>query len=148
MRRKILLMLALCLAWPAWAVPSFERDTLAIHTHDGERRFTVEIAETPEQQKYGLMHRDELPPDHGMLFVDKSDSVMRMWMKNTRIPLDMLFIDRRGLIVYIASNAMPNSLAVITAGKPVRAVLELAGGAAEKNGIREGDQVIHRYFKP
>ena len=71
-----------------------------------------------------------------------------MWMKNTLIPLDMAFIDSKGTIVYIAENTTPESTNVITAGQPVRAVLELAGGTAKLSGIKAGDRVLSSYFKP
>lgn len=122
----------------------FSRDTLTI----GTRQYTIELAETPQQQAQGLMFRTSLPSNAGMLFVPPEETVMTMWMKNTQIPLDMLFIDRGGIIIHIEENTTPQSLAVISAGKPVRAVLELAGGTARANGIKPGDHVNHRLFAP
>ncbi len=94
------------------------------------------------------MFRKTLPGDHGMLFIWPKDARVTMWMKNTLIPLDMVFIDSHGRIVYIAANTTPESTATITVGQPVRAVLELAGGTAALDGIKVGDKVIHSYFKP
>jgi uncharacterized protein len=128
--------------------PQFPTETLAIRTSDTLKTFTVEIARTREEQEQGLMNRKSLPDDCGMLFINIKDHVMKMWMKDTLIPLDMLFIDNEGRIVYIAEETTPNSTAVISAKRPVRAVLELPGGAAKKQHISVGDHVIHRYFNP
>jgi len=126
----------------------FQLDKLTIQTVGGERHFTVEIAETREQQERGLMFRKMLPHDHGMLFVWNKDTPISMWMKNTLIPLDMLFIDSHGRIVHIAENAVPESTVIISSGQPIRAVIELAGGTAVLDGIKVGDTVIHSHFKP
>jgi len=147
------LLLFLCLVAVGWlfAVPAkitWRQDDLVIQAANGEHHFTVEIAETPAQQEFGLMYRTTLARDHGMLFIWEKDIPIWMWMKNTLIPLDMVFIDHHGRIVYIAANTTPKSLAVITAGQPVRAVLELAGGTAALDGIKAGDKAIHSYFTP
>ncbi|MDE3015878.1 MAG: DUF192 domain-containing protein [Pseudomonadota bacterium] len=127
---------------------TFGHDTLAIKTASGERYFPVDVAETLPQQERGLMYRTRLADDYGMLFVMKADSDITMWMKNTPLSLDMLFIDKRGRIVYIAAQTTPESTAIVRAGRPVRAVLELKGGVAAKDGIRVGDRVMSRYFAP
>ncbi len=152
---RFLLILCLLAAVPPQAsadaappIAEFRHDDLTIRTGGGVYFFTIELARTPAEQEQGLMHRDSLDPARGMLFIMPEDSVMRMWMKDTLIPLDMLFIDRHGKIVYIAANATPESEAIITAGRPVRAVLELAGGVAELRGIHVGDHVVHSYFMP
>jgi len=87
-----------------------------------------------------------LAPDQGMLFPQDPPRVMTMWMKNTLIPLDMLFIDGRGKILYIKANATPESEDIITYASPIRAVLELGGGEAARRGIRVGDTVRHELF--
>ncbi len=127
---------------------SFARDALTIRTGTGDIPFSVEIASTPAQQRYGLMHREALPPDGGMLFLWPRDRAVAMWMKDTVLPLDMLFIDRHGGVVYIAREAAPLSTRLISAHRPVRAVLEILGGTAALRGIGVGDQVIHPYFTP
>jgi len=127
---------------------TFKQDELTIKTAASDYRFTIEIAETPAQLELGLMHRKTLAGTHGMLFIMPEDRPVSMWMKNTLIPLDMLFIDGHGQIVYIAPQATPESTAIITAGRSVRAVLELAGGTAALRGIHVGDRVAHAYFKP
>jgi uncharacterized membrane protein (UPF0127 family) len=144
----------LCLTLWIW-VPTgsstpitFRQDKLTIHTSSGDRHFIIEVAVSPEEQERGLMYRKTLARDHGMLFIHTNDEPMYMWMKNTLIPLDMLFIDGRGRVVYIAADAKPESLSIISSGRPARAVLELAGGTAMLDGIKVGDLVIHSYFKP
>jgi len=127
---------------------TFKQDDLTIRTAKAAHHFAIEIAEKPDQQELGLMHRTNLPRDHGMLFIMSGDIPVQMWMKDTLIPLDMVFIDQQGKIVYIAANTVPESTAIVTAGRPVRAVLELAGGTAAMDGIQVGDRVIHSYFKP
>ena len=87
-----------------------------------------------------------LPPDHGMLFPQASPRVMSMWMKNTLIPLDMLFIDAQGRVVYIRERATPLSEDIISAPPKVKAVLELAGGECARLGIHVGDRVQHTLF--
>jgi uncharacterized membrane protein (UPF0127 family) len=121
-------------------------EKLVIQTSSGQKEFTVEIAQTPEQQELGLMYRTSLAPDKGMLFIEDQDMVVTMWMKNTLISLDMLFFDSEGKIVYIADHATPESTAIITARRPVRAVIELAAGTADADHIKVGDRVIDRYF--
>lgn len=138
-----ILLMAVFLGFSARAAEiSFPASMLTI----GARQFTVEEARTPVQQERGLMFRKNLPADHGMLFIFESPQPVQMWMKNTLIPLDMLFINKQGKIIYIAKNAIPESEAVITAGVPVKAVLELAGGACEKQGIKTGDVITHAAF--
>lgn len=127
---------------------AFAQDKLVIKTAKTNISFHIEIARTPEQQAYGLMNRDSIPANHGMLFIFEKDIAARMWMKDTKMPLDMLFIDRKGRIIYIAERTTPDSTAVITAGKPTYAVLELAGGTANKRHIKVGDRVLHHVFAP
>jgi hypothetical protein len=127
---------------------AFPTAELAIESADGTvHRFTVEVARTPEQQRQGLMHRRELAADRGMLFVHETSRVATMWMKNTYIPLDMLFIKRDGRIVHIAERTTPHSLQAISAGQPVRGVLELRGGSADRLDIAVGDRVRHPAFE-
>ncbi len=122
---------------------TFKQDRLAIRTSTSDQHFTIEIAESPQQLRFGLMFRKTLPRDHGMLFLWTKDKSISMWMKNTLIPLDLIFIDSHGRIVNIATNTTPESTDLIPAGQPVRAVLELAGGTTEQQGIKVGDRVIY-----
>ncbi|HSK40400.1 MAG TPA: DUF192 domain-containing protein [Arenibaculum sp.] len=131
----------------AAALETFRTESLTIRTAAGnDYRFDVEMAETPGQMMQGLMFRTELAPDAGMLFVHEHDTLATMWMKNTYIPLDMVFVDRTGRIVGIHERAQPHSLDTIAAPEPVRAVLELVGGITSRLGIRKGDQVLHPAF--
>jgi len=103
--------------------------------------FNVDVATTVQEKMQGLMFVEKLPEDEGMLFVEPKPSQMGMWMKNTLIPLDMLFVDEGGTIVHIEHEAEPQSLKVRGPGVPVVAVVELAGGVAARYGIRKGDVV-------
>jgi len=102
---------------------------------------SVEIADTPASRATGLMHRDALPAGHGMLFDYGRPVMAQMWMKNTRIPLDMLFIDADGVIRHIHAMARPFDKTVIATPVAVRWVLEIGGGRADALGIRTGDRV-------
>lgn len=132
-------------AQPAGNV-SFERSQLIIVSGGKRHVFHVEIADTDERRALGLMYRTSLAADAGMLFDFKQDEDVAMWMRNTRIPLDMLFIDRTGKIVNIAERAVPFSEATISSAAPVRAVLEVNGGTVDRLGIKPGDQVLHPMF--
>ncbi len=120
---------------------TFPRGTLFIDTARGDARFDIEIARTEAERARGLMYRGELAPDAGMLFLFDPVREANMWMRNTFIALDMLFIAPDGRITGIAANTTPLSDATIASGVPVRAVLELAAGTAARRGIRPGDRV-------
>ena len=121
-------------------------EPLTIATDGDATMFTVEIADTDMSRERGLMFRQRLPEDRGMLFDFGEPRPVSMWMKNTYIPLDMLFIRADGTIAYIAENTVPKSLDTIGITEPVKAVLELAGGAAKKHDIHPGNVVYHRIF--
>ena len=125
---------------------SFKRSEIVIETKSGQHRFAVELADTPEQLSFGLMFRRALPQDAGMLFNYARPQKVAMWMKNTLIPLDMLFIDTSGYIVHIRQRAVPGSLEAISSKVPVRGVLELNGGTVSRLGITRGDKVRHEIF--
>ena len=108
--------------------------------------FEIYVALSPRQQARGLMYVRELPDDQGMLFLYSGARRISMWMKNTLIPLDMLFIRKDGQIANIESDTTPGSLASISAAEPVSAVLELNAGIARKLGIQSGDLVRHEFF--
>jgi uncharacterized protein len=123
------------------------KEKLVITTHDGTQHvFTVEMAMTPMQQITGLMFRTSVPADGGMLFDWGTPRESQMWMKNTLVPLDMVFINADGTVRSIAENTVPESLAVIDSHGPVLATLELAGGTTATLGIRVGDKVANRIF--
>ena len=112
-----------------------------IHTASGPVRVTLEVASTPDALAKGLMYRNALPDGHGMLFVFTADADHRFWMKNTLIPLDMLFIAADGRVVGIHADATPLSTAQVGVGRPSRFVLEVPGGYAARRGIATGDRV-------
>ena len=122
-------------------------EKLQIATHDGHvHRFKVEIADNDASRERGLMFRKSLAPDAGMLFDFKTPQDVSFWMKNTLIPLDLLFIDEHGTVVNIAADATPLSEANINSAGPILGVLEIKGGRAAQLGIRPGDQVRERIF--
>ena len=124
------------------------KEGLVIVGKDGTRHaFQVEMAQTPEQQTVGEMFRTSVPADGGMLFDWGQPRQSDMWMRNTKVPLDMLFINADGTINRIAENTVPESLAIVSSNGPVRATLELAGGTARRLNIRVGDKVEQRIFK-
>ncbi len=114
---------------------------LSIASANGRHDFKVEVARTPEQQERGLMFRSNLAPDAGMIFPMEPPRSASFWMKNTVIPLDLIFIRPDGSIARIAADAVPYSLSPIDSGEPVSAVLEIAGGRAAALGIAEDDKV-------
>jgi hypothetical protein len=125
---------------------SADLDTVEIVSRTGVHVFTVELAVTDEQRARGLMFRRELPQGRGMLFDFEREGPVHMWMQNTYIPLDMIFIRGNGLIARIAENTEPLSTRIIPSGGPVRAVLEVPAGTARRLGIAPGDRVAHRIF--
>lgn len=129
---------------PAHAGASGMADSeVTIVSVSGEHRFEVEVARTAEEQARGLMYRQGLASDAGMLFDYGRPRNVAMWMRNTYIPLDMIFIGADWRITRIVERAVPFSLATVASGGPVRAVLEVNAGTASRLGIRPGDRVIH-----
>lgn len=154
------LLLAACLAALAAATqlpPARAQDTapaaqaatepLAIVAKNGRHAFQVEVMRTDAQRAKGLMYRRSMPADHGMLFDFERPAPATMWMKNTYLSLDMVFIRSDGSIARIAADTEPLSTKVISSGEPILAVLELNAGTAAKLGIRAGDRVEHPMFK-
>jgi uncharacterized protein len=125
----------------------FPRSVLTIERRNGRDTFQVWLAETSTQQQQGLMWIRELPADYGMLFVLGETRPMNMWMKNTYVSLDMLFVDATGRITHIAPRATPHSEALISSGGNVAGVLEIAGGETQRRGIAVGDRILHSALK-
>jgi len=134
---------SVCLAQsaPIESLARFPRTTLAITAHGHRDRFEIWIADTPVRQEQGLMFVRDLPASQGMLFPQDSPQVAHFWMKNTYIPLDMIFVGEDGRIAKIIANARPFSLDVLSSDVPVIAVLEIRGGEAHELGIGVGDRV-------
>ena len=112
----------------------------------GEARFTIELADEPGERSKGLMHRKSMATSAGMLFVFERPQAVAFWMKNTLIPLDMIFIDTTGTIVHIHENAIPHDETPIPGGAGVFAVLEINGGLSKKFGFKVGDALQHMVF--
>jgi uncharacterized membrane protein (UPF0127 family) len=117
-----------------------------IVTKSGIKVFQVEIATTDQERERGLMYRKSVPDGTGMLFNFGKEQEVVMWMKNTYVSLDMIFIRANGTIARIAENTTPLSEARIYSGPPVKGVLEVAAGTVRKYGIAVGDKVGHRFF--
>jgi uncharacterized membrane protein (UPF0127 family) len=121
------------------------RPAVVLTSKDGaSTRVFVEVADTPDTQARGLMFRNHLDPDHGMVFLFDSEKDHAFWMKNTPIPLDLIFISRDGRIVGIHPDAEPLSLRPISVGAPSRVVLEVNGGFTAEHGLTVGDHVTYR----
>ena len=132
----------------AGAVYAQALETLSIATQGGQKQtFKVEVARNDADRAQGLMFRRSMPADQGMLFDFARVEPVSMWMQNTYLPLDMLFIRADGTIARIAANTEPLSTRTIPSGEPVLAVLELNAGTAAKLGIKPGDRVEHPVFK-
>jgi len=136
-------------AAPADATIDFVQDYLNIETAKGQNyRFEVELAVTPQQRAQGLMYREEMGRFEGMLFLFDREVPRSFWMRNTLLSLDLIFLNSKGEIVSIASDAVPLDETPIPSGVPASAVLELLGGTAEDLGLAPGDRVKHRAFSP
>jgi len=134
-------------AFAVEAPVAFESSTLSIRTGHESHAFRVEIARTDRQRARGLMFRRSLPRESGMLFLFDSSQMVTMWMKNTFIPLDIIFINDKGVIVHIAKSTVPHSLDYIPSKAPVVSVLEVNAGIAERLDIQVGDRVEHAFFR-
>lgn len=124
------------------SLAGFPKDSIKLESASGgTHAITVWIAESPAHREQGLMFVRSLAPDTGMLFIFPATQYVSMWMKNTYVALDMLFVDRTGLIVNIAENARPLTLDTINSAAPVLAVLELPAGTVKRFGLRPGDRL-------
>ena len=132
---------ALAVLLPAAAVAECRADRVDLRGDFGSARFTVELAITPEEQARGLMFRETMGRNAGMLFVYDRETPVSFWMRNTRIPLDMIFVDDEGRVIKVHPEAVPGDETPIPSGGPARAVLEINGGMAETLGIAPGDEL-------
>lgn len=141
----LFLVLALLIqSLPAQALP---RDIVVIRTSGGSYRFNVELAVTEEERAKGLMFRQELDPDAGMLFLYNQDQAVTFWMKDTPLPLDMIFIASDGKITQIVRHAEPYSENLIPSNTYIRGVLEVNAGTADRFNIAPGDHVDYNKFR-
>jgi len=142
----LVLLLWLTTPAPAASAVHFDRVELRLDTRTDTHVFEVEVAKSPEQRMRGLMYRTVLQADQGMLFLYPADQRVHMWMKNTPIPLDMLFIGEDGRVREVVTGARPFSETLISSREPVRAVLELAAGTAVRIGVQPGDRIRSSIF--
>lgn len=142
-RAALLMVAASVLASPAF---SMRRENMTLHTARGPQVVSVEITETVEEKAKGLMFRTKLADNEGMLFAYDRPQEITMWMRNTLIPLDMVFVRPNGVVHRIEAWTRPLSEAIIASQGDVTACLELAGGAAERLGLRPGDRIEHPIF--
>ena len=138
---SVFLLLLLCFATPLRA--GCNADEVVLRGDWGQARFTVEVADDAIERQQGLMHRQELPRTAGMLFVYHTTRVVSFWMKNTFIPLDMIFLDETGTIVHIHENAVPLDLTSISSQRPTRYVLEINAGMSRLLGLSIGSELRH-----
>jgi uncharacterized protein len=152
--KQVALILLTCFLWLAVQSAAFSENAqisklepVTVASDESVTMFTAEIADTEELRQRGLMFRHLLPEDKAMLFDYGKPRPVAMWMKNTNISLDMLFIREDGTIAAIAENTVPQSLDTISVQEPVRGVLEMTAGTVKRLGLRPNDRVYHRIFK-
>lgn len=152
--KQVILGFMACFLWLSFQSVAFSENAqiskiepVTVAGVDSATMFTAEIADTEELRQRGLMFRHRLPEDNAMLFDYGRPRPVAMWMKNTNISLDMLFIRADGTIAAIAENTVPQSLDTISVQEPVRGVLEMAAGTVKRLGLRPNDKVYHRIFK-
>ena len=150
MRRLLSVLVLLLLPVLAWAQaqPTLPQSPLSIITADGKtHKFKVELAVTGDQMARGMMFRRTMAADAGMLFdYGRNTPGVAFWMKNTLIPLDMIFITAEGRILNVHERAIPHDESSVPAAGPVRAVLEVNGGTSARLGLKPGDRVVHAIF--
>ena len=145
---RLVVIVSLFLMYNLCEVSASVKSELSIITSNGSKHnFLVEVAGTEEEKKIGLMFRKTLAKNGGMLFLYKREALRLMWMKNTFIPLDILFIDKKGVIKRVVKRTIPHSLATISSRQSVLAVLELRGGITSSLEIKKGDRIEHPAFK-
>lgn len=147
-RRKLIGWVAGALALFGGALQAAEcsENSVSLRGDWGQARFSVEIADDAGERAQGLMFRESLPGSAGMLFIYDRPQLLSFWMRNTLIPLDLLFIDERGVVQHIHHNAVPHDETPITGGGDVVSVLEINGGLARRMGLTEGTELRHPAF--
>jgi uncharacterized protein len=143
MRKMILALLIAAIPSLALAKAACAPGRVDLRWQGGGESFAVELADSPEERSRGLMFREDMAPDAGMLFVYESPRQASFWMKNTLIPLDMIFADATGRVTRVHSNAVPGDLTPINGGTGVLFVLEINGGLAARLGITPGAELRH-----
>ena len=144
--RQVWLIIWLFLAGPALAAGACAPDTVKVRGEWGRAQFDVEVADDAESRATGLMHRESLPRWSGMLFVYPEPRRVGFWMKNTLIPLDMIFVDATGTVTFVHTNAQPHDESPVIGPDDTRAVLEVNGGVSARLGIAPGSEIRHPAF--
>ncbi|MDU9003751.1 DUF192 domain-containing protein [Sedimentitalea todarodis] len=143
---RLALLLAALMCSTVAAASACRDDHVQLRGSWGEAGFAVEVVDTPKARSQGLMFREALPRGSGMLFVYEAPRRASFWMKNTLIPLDMIFVDQSGTIKHVHHRAVPGDLTAIEGGAGIYAVLEINGGLAKRYGIEPGSQMQHPVF--
>ena len=146
--RAIAAGLGLAVALSGAAAAQCRDDRADLRDDGAAARFSVEVAATPESRARGLMFREEMAPGHGMLFLFEPPQEVAFWMRNTPLPLDLLFVDATGTVIRVTPDAAPFSDATMPSGGPVRAVLEINAGLAARYGLGEGAELRHPAIDP
>ncbi len=144
--KRVLVLAVLVACWSQEALAACRTGIVDLRNDGAQVRFNVELAVTTEERARGLMFREALPARAGMLFVFDPPQPVAFWMKNTLIPLDMVFVDRAGVVTRVHQNAIPGDLTPIEGGDMVYAVLEINAGLAARYGIAPGTQLRHEIF--
>ena len=139
---------ALALFWGATLQAQCAPDRVDIRTDEGVASFRVELADSPAERSRGLMFRTDLPAETGMLFLYDRPQALSFWMRNTPLPLDMIFVRPDGVVAKVHANAVPFDETPIHGGRGLVAVLEINGGLAERQGIEAGSTMRHPFFGP
>lgn len=142
------LVLALAVAGLSAAIAAPKLEPLTFETAGGPQVFQIEVADTPKQREVGLMYRRSLAPDHGMLFDFGRPQEVSMWMQNTYVSLDMVFVGEDARVTRIAESTEPLSTRIIPSEGPARYVVELLAGSAKRIGLKPGDRVVHPRVGP
>jgi uncharacterized membrane protein (UPF0127 family) len=148
MVRRLLFICALLLIAPASLAAGLPRDVLLVETASSQYRFEVEVADDPSERAEGLMYRESLADNAGMLFLYPKPQPVEFWMKNTPLSLDIVFVRADGTIAHIAESTTPMSEDMIPSGEPVRAVLEVKAGTMRQLGVTVGDRLRNATYFP
>jgi uncharacterized protein len=148
MVRSLLFICALLLIAPASLAAGLPRDVLLVETASSQYRFEVEVADDPSERAEGLMYRESLADNAGMLFLYPKPQPVEFWMKNTPLSLDIVFVRADGTIARIAESTTPMSEDMIPSGEPVRAVLEVKAGTMRQLGVAVGDRLRNATYFP
>jgi hypothetical protein len=146
MIRRLTVLAAISILWASSSFAACSPDRVSLRNDKSQVSFDIELAVSPKERAQGLMFRESLPQRAGMMFIFDPPQPVAFWMKNTLIPLDMIFLDRSGSVVHVHSNAIPGDLTPIEGGDSVYAVLEINAGLAERYLITPGTQMQHEVF--